>query len=532
MLTFLAYWLLPAFGAVFALCLLSVCIFVLILKRTWRMWKSAIPLGALTFGILLSYVAFLHFTSSSDTDFTLVTHFVSDFWVSPDHLISFLFSDRLAQGSSTHLLIGDWNGSDRPPLAAGFLLLNRPLSFISGSPSNSAFGAGIVAQVLWVPALYAFLRALGAARTPALFGVLLAGSAGTSLVNTLYTWPKLMSAALVLCSGAALFSAIRRRSSFGPSFVLAVVLFDLAMLAHGAAGFTLPFVIALGLSAYRRQSRRSVVLWTAVAAGAGAILYAPWVLYQRFVDPPGDRLLKWHLAGVIPASDHRSFPEALIDSFRGLSFTDWISGRIANIGTALPLNPFVGPRCPCDDPFQARRNLEFYSTTGAIGIAFPLIIVIAIVIVVRKIRTGRVLQEDRQFLYLVQTSMLCIIFWCLAVFIPGETVVHQGSHLWVLLLLACPVVWLAKRHRMLAAIVVVVQLASTIILYTPNDGEIRIAAVATYLVALAMCSLAAFAIVRRSPRARSGADAHASESPLEEGLSKMQVYEVAPEHPQ
>ena len=39
--------------------------------------------------------------------------------------------------------------------------------------------------------------------------------------------------------------------------------------------------------------------WGRLAGGLLAlVLYAPWLAYQRLYDPPGDRLLKWHLAGV------------------------------------------------------------------------------------------------------------------------------------------------------------------------------------------------------------------------------------------
>jgi len=30
------------------------------------------------------------------------------------------------------------------------------------------------------------------------------------------------------------------------------------------------------------------------------VFYLPWSAYQKYVDPPGNRLLKIHLAGVIP----------------------------------------------------------------------------------------------------------------------------------------------------------------------------------------------------------------------------------------
>ena len=59
------------------------------------------------------------------------------------------------------------------------------------------------------------------------------------------------------------------------------------MLSHGGTAFALiafiPFVY---------QLRRRITIRSAVASAAAALaLYLPWVLYQRFVNPPGDRLL-------------------------------------------------------------------------------------------------------------------------------------------------------------------------------------------------------------------------------------------------
>jgi hypothetical protein len=52
-----------------------------------------------------------------------------------------------------------------------------------------------------------------------------------------------------------------------------------------------------------------------VAAALAVALYVPWMAFQRLYDPPGDRLLRWHLAAdlreVAPP-----FPEVLVSSYR------------------------------------------------------------------------------------------------------------------------------------------------------------------------------------------------------------------------
>jgi len=59
-------------------------------------------------------------------------------------------------------------------------------------------------------------------------------------------------------------------------------------------------------------------------------LYLPWMLFQTLIDPPGNRLLKWHLAGVQEV-DGRNFLTALRDSYGALSWHDYLQGKLLNI---------------------------------------------------------------------------------------------------------------------------------------------------------------------------------------------------------
>jgi hypothetical protein len=40
-----------------------------------------------------------------------------------------------------------------------------------------------------------------------------------------------------------------------------------------------------------------LVLWTATGLLVGTMLIVPWSAYQRYGDPPGNRLTKWMLGG-------------------------------------------------------------------------------------------------------------------------------------------------------------------------------------------------------------------------------------------
>ena len=62
-----------------------------------------------------------------------------------------------------------------------------------------------------------------------------------------------------------------------------------------------------------------VALLIAILSGVGVILQAAADqkaadAYQRYDDPPGDRLIKWHLAGVSEIDDRGSL-ETIVDSY-------------------------------------------------------------------------------------------------------------------------------------------------------------------------------------------------------------------------
>jgi hypothetical protein len=78
---------------------------------------------------------------------------------------------------------------------------------------------------------------------------------------------------------------------------------------------------------------RKVTAWTVVAGAAVmAVLYVPWTLYQRFVNPPGNRLVKWMLAGVVPV-DGRGMRRAIIEQYRSLSLPHLLGNKGDNAMT-------------------------------------------------------------------------------------------------------------------------------------------------------------------------------------------------------
>lgn len=499
---FVGFWAHPVIGLVLGCLIIGASLVVLIVARPGTLVstvRAAVPGVLVWAGVLTVSVAFLALRVTEAVGFEVVAEFMTGLTATPDNQLPLLVAQRLADGESTRHILDNWNGSDRPPLLSGLILLvaSPLLPFTGQVPAILALATGIVAQTLWVPALGALLRSLGSSRRTTLLTVIAVGLTGSTITNTLYTWPKLLSAAMIVAACALLVDAVRQPARMPTRFVGAVALAVLGVLSHGAALFTLPLLVALGLVALRGAPLGRLLRTGAVAALTAAVLWVPWLAYQRFADPPGDRLLKWHLAGVIDEDD-RSFGEALLDSYRALSPGDWIAGRLANLAVAFDPTPVRVPWCLCADVIVNRRQVEFFTTMGSLGLALALLLVVLVVILARGITSRRLAHADRVVIAVVGISVACIVFWCLVIFLPGTTSQHQGSHVWVLLLGAVGVAWLARRHPGAVVGLIGAQALLTLLWYAPPFGAIAPLGVALLVLGLTLQGLALHGVWRCS----------------------------------
>ena len=154
---------------------------------------------------------------------------------------------------------------------------------------------------LWAVLVAVKLRPLTRA-----IAMLVAMISDIAIVHGFFVWPKLIAAAFLL---AALFFVILspewRARRAATSRVGALV--------GGAAGAGDARATAPASSGSSR--------WSCVAAyprpaelalargrrrSSALVLMAPWSAYQKYADPPGNRLIKWHLAGVTEIDDRGS----------------------------------------------------------------------------------------------------------------------------------------------------------------------------------------------------------------------------------
>lgn len=234
----------------------------------------------------------------------------------------------------------DWRTSDRPPLQAAITLA----AFAVHRGDHFAFYRCVatICQMGWVGTLYALGRAIGLRRRHRQVALLLAGSSVFFYLNSIYTWPKLLSAWLCLVGILLVLHVVRERGRASEWILpMAAASLALGLLAHAGVGFSvlaLPW-LAVCWRLWRVVSVRSVI----VAAMVTIVLLSPWIAYQRFYDPPGNRLIKMHLAGV-SAIDARSTTQALADTYRALTWRDYLHGRWANLRQQW----FGNYPAPCD----------------------------------------------------------------------------------------------------------------------------------------------------------------------------------------
>jgi len=243
-----------------------------------------------------------------------------------DNMTSLSVAVALRFGENPTSLLGDWLLSDRPPLQTGLYLLlglhSHVVAYqVVASWLQATFLLGVwgIAFGLMLPTRTRRVVLLACCRLP------------TAIINTFYVWPKLLSVAYVLLVFALLFcrrpETCSERKASG---VLIGALTALALLSHGSSLFA-SIGFSIVVLTFRAWPALKTMIYGAVTLLA---IYIPWVLYQNLIEPPGNRLLKWHFAGVLDI-DHRSFVEALRDSYGALSWSEYWRGKQENLHALL-----------------------------------------------------------------------------------------------------------------------------------------------------------------------------------------------------
>ena len=431
-LVWISYWVARPLGVCVSIALVCTALVVVLRSRVWRSWRSWSPFVVGAAGVAVATIGLGFLYGGARNPF--VTIAARHGGGPPDNVLPHLFADRIWNDASTTGPLADWNGSDRPPLQSGFLLLVRPHELFTGAPGADgafdpellifALAAGLVAQLVWMPAVWSLLRALDFSERSTTMAIIFCAFTPVVFRNTFYTWPKLLSAGLAVCAIALLVDLTRNPRKPWVPVTAASMLGTLAFLAHGSAAFAAPLLLGMALVALLAVAAGPAVRAALLAAGAAVALYLPWHLYGLIADPSTGRLLKWHLAGVVQPNDEGVL-ETMVESYRSTSPELLWDARLSNLAVIFDVD--LSGRLDSGPGWLGRVwAQDFFSTSFALGIGSLLtvaLLVTSLWSLLARRRSGDSAaprpRRDTQAALVVWLSLVSIVLWALLMFVPG-----------------------------------------------------------------------------------------------------------------
>lgn len=301
-------------------------------------------------------------------------------------------------------------------------------------------------------------RSLNASANAALLSMVAVFFMPLVLVNGIFVWPKLLAAGL-LCAAVALF--LRRFRGWQDNLLIGA-LSGFSFLSHGTTAFVL---IAIAGSALAFRINLRIVPIASVTLGF-LLVWGPWGAYQRYVDPPGNRLLKWHLAGVQDI-DPRSTVSALREQYATLSWDEIVRRRQSDLAmitdhavdtvtrTLEAARDFLaGEKQAVKDRLKALRIDQFFrfvAGSGLLGLAFYLL------------PAGLLIRELRPLSFIVAMTLA---IWIATSFSANATLIHQGSMLPEVAIVVAAITATAAFQLTAALVLVAVHSAISIFQYS------------------------------------------------------------------
>lgn len=445
------------------------------------------------------FVVFLGFLHGGTDNAVTMSSFRFSAQLPSDNDIPRYFAEQFADhGHSRPLPVypGGWLSSDRPPLQIGYVLAER--GFVDSPQGLHYEILAVIVQALWVVATWAVLLAARLRPRTRAMAIVAAMVSDVALVHGFYVWPKLIAAAFVLAAFAILVSPAWEGNRRDPRVAALVgALLALAMLSHGSSIFgVIPLVfIAIwrGLPSWR---------WVGAAVLGGLVLMGPWVAYQHYAAPPGNRLLKWQLGGDTEI-DSKGTLEAIEDGYSEVGFDGAVALKEENFGE------MVGWPRTRDDSEAALdsleegkpgiavkrvRDLRFFSLLPFLGI---LLLAPLAMIVARLRRTRRNAEEWRFALACFAFSLIACLCWGLLLFGTPESraTIHVGSLAVPLLGAVGCVAGLRSCFPRFAAWIVGLNVLIVLLLYVPSLEPDPGTAYSPIAALLAFASLMAFVLV-------------------------------------
>ncbi len=492
MLTFWVYYAVPVAGAPCAYAVF----FGAIAAAVWA-WRGvpqqrdllrrlAVPLYLWGLGSLfIVFFGFLHGGAESALETASFRFSTQPGQFASDSSIPLFFSEWLYAGSpgSPPLFPPDWLLSDRPPLQAAYVLTQRVFGWDTVTLHYELIG--VMLQQFWIVGMWSLLAAARVSPRTRSLAMVATLVSDVAIVNSFYVWPKLIGAAFILAA-LALVAAPRASTLKEQPWTMVLIgaLAGLALLSHGTGTFGLVPIAAVAL--WRGLPERR---WVVAGAAAVLVVIVPWMAFQHYADPPGNRLLKWYLAGAAEVDD-RGVVEATVDEYGEAGVGGTLENKFENFATMAGGSPSPAPPKPGEMPsgdvvteigdtvsatvdgrfrdaaskVREIRHWHLLWTVGLLMLALPLI-------AFGRRRGGRRLGEDWLF------ARLCLIFfvvgvvcWALLMFgnVAARTVVSAGSLAMPLVAMAGLIAGLRATYPRWAEWLVWANVVTVLVLYLPT----------------------------------------------------------------
>lgn len=312
------------FSILYLLVIISICINMISSQKTYLLvnsFKLLMPVFLLM--VFIVFVGYFPFDKvGPDNWLTAANRWLP---LPIDNWIPKIFADQIWSGKIQRPMVGDWLSSDRGPLQTGIILIFFPLFPNDGLLYQTV---ATMLQVLVILPVWLVLRKFLINLTAELLFTL--GFSSLVLLNSLFVWPKLISASYVLL--VYLFAhADRKQISHFQHIFLIGASSALALLSHGGAIFPLLTLGLFYLFDTIQSSDRSRIFNSGVMSlFVFLLIIAPWLVYSTIIDPSDSRLLKWHFAGHIPPTEI-PFRDLLIISYQNISYTEWVEAKFQNL---------------------------------------------------------------------------------------------------------------------------------------------------------------------------------------------------------
>jgi hypothetical protein len=453
------------------------------------------PVGLVVTGtILVLCIGFQNFSSGYPPRRYAAVRF-SPPQLAGDNYLPELLADEIYRGHISKPMHADWLSSDRPPLQAGNTLWMYGWLWRSAfrNPERRGlayiFSAALL-QCLFLIGLWALLTAFRVPKGALALATLVCFISGFTWINCFYTWPKLYPVAYLLLIAAYVLAPPNRAHSPRRTGILVGACMASAMLGHGGSVFAILGCLA-ALLLLRISVSKSLIISALITA---AVLYAPWMAYQKYVDPPGDRLVKWHIAGEEAPHPERKFTSLLLENYRSKgwlgaarlkegNFFMLVRGSTSILRDAVIVaSPFQTPDARSSAAAEIRW-IAFVSFFPCINVSAlgPIVLAIASFF---KCRSPQYVAALRLWVF----TLLTLAIWCVLMFGPDYAIVHQGTYLTVVLALAASSLAFWAIHSWLAITVGAIQMLWAFYIYVwsfpPPNLSWAIAPIVEYPAAL------------------------------------------------